>query len=142
MHRRETYATTGPRMIVRFFGGWDFTAADASRRRPAEVGYARGVPMGGDLRDAPSGTAPKFLIAALKDPIGANLDRVQVVKGWLDADGDTQEQVYDVAWGGDRKPDAKGKLPSVGSTVDIKECHLGQHHRCRRTDHRLAGSGL
>jgi hypothetical protein len=106
-------------MIVRFFGGWDFAAADAATRSPAVAGYTKGVPMGGDLSKAPAGKSPTFLVAALKDPIGANLDRVQVVKGWLDANGDLQEQVYDVAWGGDRKPGPDGKLPSVGNTVDV-----------------------
>ena len=119
MKRRETYATTGPRMIVRFFGGWDFDANDAQTRNPAIAGYEKGVPMGGDLRDAPAGKAPTFLVAALKDPIGANLDRIQIIKGWLDAKGETHEQVYDVVWGGDRKPGADGKLPSVGNTVDV-----------------------
>ena len=120
MQRKETYATTGPRMVVRFFGGWDFDAADARTRNPAVAGYAKGVPMGGDLKAAPAGKAPTFLLAALRDPIGANLDRIQIVKGWLDAKGETHEQVYDVAWGGDRKPGADGKLPSVGTTVDIE----------------------
>jgi len=119
MERRETYSTTGSRMIVRFFGGFEFQEKDAHDRMPARVGYARGVPMGGDLRQAPAGKAPSFLVAALKDPIGANLDRIQVVKGWLDAKGELHEKVFDVAWSGDRKPDPKtGKLPSVGSTVD------------------------
>ena len=97
MERRETYATTGPRMLVRFFGGWDFEAQDANTRSPAVVGYAKGVPMGGDMSDAPSGKAPTFLVAALKDPIGANLDRIQIIKGWLDKDGKPQEKLYDVA---------------------------------------------
>jgi hypothetical protein len=120
MQRKETYATTGPRMIVRFFASWEFVATDANTRSPAVVGYQKGVPMGGDLRKGPPGTAPTFLVAALKDPIGANLDRVQIIKGWLDAKGETHEKVYDVAWSGDRKPDAKtGKLPAVGNTVDI-----------------------
>lgn len=120
MQRREAYATTGPRMIVRFFGGWDFEPADANNRMPAAIGYVKGVPMGGDLKDAPDGKAPTFLVAALKDPIGANLDRIQVVKGWLDGTGDLHEKVYDVAWSGHRKPHPKtGKLPAVGSTVDI-----------------------
>jgi hypothetical protein len=118
MQRRETYATTGTRMVVRLFGGWDFQPADAGTRNPAAIGYARGVPMGGDLSKAPAGRAPTFLVAALRDPIGANLDRYQVVKGWIDAKGEVHEKVYDVAWGGDRKPGADGKLPSVGSTVD------------------------
>ncbi|OPY95484.1 hypothetical protein A5906_08015 [Bradyrhizobium sacchari] len=120
MQRKETYATTGSRMIVRFFGGWDFAPGDADNRLPADIGYTKGVPMGGDLGSAPQGKTPTFLVAALKDPIGANLDRYQIVKGWLDKDGNGQEKVYDVAWSGDRKPDAKtGKLPSVGSTVDL-----------------------
>ena len=119
MARRETYATTGPRMLVRLFGGWDFVAADANTRSPAVIGYTKGVPMGGDLGPASEGKAPTFLVAALKDPIGANLDRYQIVKGWLDAAGALHEQVYDVAWSGDRKPDAAGKVPPVGDTVDV-----------------------
>ena len=103
MERRETYATTGPRMVVRFFGGWDFEAKDANNRMPANVGYAKGVPMGGDLRDAPHGKSPTFLVAALKDPIGANLDRIQIIKGWLEKDGQTQE-VYDVRSGAAASP--------------------------------------
>lgn len=121
MERRETYATTGSRMAVRFFGGWDFVPKDAHDRMPARIGYGKGVPMGGDLAKAPAGKAPTFLVAALKDPIGANLDRIQVVKGWVDAKGEVQEKIYDVAWSGDRKPDPKtGKVPSVGSTVDVE----------------------
>jgi len=122
MKRRETYATTGPRMIVRFFGGWDFVAADAKNRMPAAVGYTKGVPMGGDLSDAPAGKAPTFLVAALKDPIGANLDRLQIIKGWVDAKGEVQEKVHDVVWGDadKRKPNANGKLPPVGDTVDVE----------------------
>jgi hypothetical protein len=119
MQRRETYATTGPRMIVRFFGGWDFDASDAQSRSPAVAGYQKGVPMGGELSAAPAGKAPTFLVAALRDPIGANLDRYQIVKGWLTRDGRLEEKVYDVAWSGDRKPGADGKLPPVGNTVDV-----------------------
>ena len=119
MQRRETYATTGSRLVVRFFGGFDFETADANNRMPAQVGYAKGVPMGGDLSDAPKGKSPTFLVAALKDPIGANLDRYQIIKGWLDAKGEVHEKVYDVAWSGNRKPGADGKLPSVGNTVDV-----------------------
>lgn len=121
MARRETYATTGPRMIVRFFGGWDFEARDAANRLPAQIGYTKGVPMGGDLSAAPKGKSPTFLVAALKDPIGANLDRIQVVKGWVGKDGQLHEKIYDVAWADaeKRKPGADGKLPPVGSTVDI-----------------------
>ncbi len=120
MKRKETYATTGSRMIVRFFGGWEFDSKDANNRLPARAGYAKGVPMGGNLSKAPKGKkAPTFLVAALKDPIGGNLDRIQVVKGWKDAKGELHEKVYDVAWSDDRKPDSKGKLPSVGNTVDV-----------------------
>jgi hypothetical protein len=120
MQRKETYATTGSRLVVRFFGGWDFEQADAETRNPAVAGYTKGVPMGGDLQAPPGGKAPSFLVAALRDPIGANLDRIQIIKGWLDEKGELHETVYDVAWSGDRKPDAKGKLPSVGSTVDVE----------------------
>jgi len=118
MKRRETFATTGPRISVRFYGGFDFTAADTDDL--VKAGYSKGVPMGGDLKAAPEGKAPAFLIAAMKDPDGANLDRVQVIKGWLGADGKTQEKIYDVKWSGERKPAADGKLPAVGNTVDLK----------------------
>jgi len=118
MQRRETYATTGSRMIVRFFGGWDFAEGDAHSRYPARTGYTKGVPMGGDLSNAPDGEAPKFLVAALKDPLGGNLDRIQIVKGWVDGRNQVQERVYDVAWSGSRQPGADGKLPAVGNTVD------------------------
>ncbi len=119
MKRKETYATTGPRMIVRFFGGWDFVAQDAVTRLPANQGYAKGVPMGGDLPAPPKGKAPTFLVAALKDPYGANLDRYQIVKGWVDSKGTAHEKVFDVAWSGDRKPGPDGKVPDVGNTVDV-----------------------
>jgi hypothetical protein len=119
MMRKETYATTGPRMIVRFFGGWDFNDKDAQSRLPAFAGYTKGVPMGGDLPPVSAGKSPTFLVAALKDPMSGNLDRIQIVKGWLDAGGKRQEKVYDVVWGGDRQPDSNGKLPPVGNTVDV-----------------------
>ncbi len=119
MKRRETYATTGPRMRVRFFGGFDFNKDDAARRDLAVLGYTKGVPMGSDLKGAPKGKAPSFLVYALRDPIGANLDRIQIVKGWIDAEGKPKEKVYDVAWSGDRKPGADGKVPPVGDTVDL-----------------------
>lgn len=120
MERKETYATTGTRMAVRFFGGWDFDEGDLRSRQPAFIGYEKGVPMGGDMKAAPDGKAPTFMALALRDPIGANLDRVQIVKGWMDAEGNLHEKVYDVAWSGDREPDANGKLPPVGNTVDIE----------------------
>jgi hypothetical protein len=119
MERKEVYATTGSRILVRFFGGWEFKQADAGHRLPAEVGYSKGVPMGGNLSNAPDGQSPTFLVAALKDALGGNLDRIQIIKGWLDAEGETHEKVYDVAWSGDRKPDTEGKLPAVGNTVDV-----------------------
>ena len=124
MARKEVYGTTGPRMTVRLFGGWGFTNQDLNSRMPAVVGYEKGVPMGGDLRAAPQGaSSPKFMVYALRDPIGANLDRIQIIKGWLDANGKTHEKVYDVAWSGDRKPAANGKLPPVGNTVDVKNAN-------------------
>jgi hypothetical protein len=119
MMRKETYATTGSRMIVRFFGGWDFDEADTQTRLPAATGYEKGVPMGGDLRKRPEGKSPTFLVAAMKDPYSGNLDRIQIVKGWLNADGSTSEKVYDVVWSGDRKPGEDGKVPPVGNTVDV-----------------------
>jgi hypothetical protein len=120
MQRKEVYGTTGPRIGVRLFGGWEFIEQDLNSRIIANVGYQKGVPMGGDLRAKPEGaSAPNFLVYALRDPIGANLDRIQIVKGWIDKKGMTQEKVYDVDWSGDRKPDAKGKVPAVGNTVDV-----------------------
>ncbi len=119
MERREVYATTGPRMRVRFFGGYDFTEDDALRRDLALLGYSKGVPMGGDLKAAPEGRAPGFLVYALRDPAGANLDRVQIIKGWIDENSKPQEKVYDVAWSDGRKADPNGKLPPVGDTVDL-----------------------
>jgi hypothetical protein len=119
MMNKETYATTGSRILVRFFGGWDFVPEDALSRLPATHGYNKGVPMGGDLPADQSGQSPSFLVAALRDPLSGNLDRIQVVKVWVDRSGERQEKVFDVIWSGDRQPGADGKLPKVGSTVDI-----------------------
>ncbi len=119
MRRKEVYATTGPRITVRVFAGWHFKPGDETRSDFAANGYAHGVPMGGDLSGAPAGKSPTLVIQAAKDPDGANLDRVQVIKGWVDASGATHEKVYDVAWSGDRAPGADGKLPLVGTSVDI-----------------------
>jgi hypothetical protein len=115
--RREVYATTGSRIGVRFFGGWSFEPADASVPDIAQRGYAGGVPMGATL--AVGEGTPRFLVAASKDPMGANLDRIQIVKGWLDSRGESHEKVYEVSWSGARKLDSQGKLPDVGSTVDV-----------------------
>jgi hypothetical protein len=123
MARKETYATTGTRMMVRFFGGWDYTADDLNSRQPAFRGYEKGVPMGSDLSPRSGDGAPTFMVYALRDPVGANLDRIQIVKGWLDAEGKTQEKVYDVAWSAGREPDANGVLPPVGNTVDIENAN-------------------
>jgi hypothetical protein len=121
MMRKETYATTGPRMLVRFFGGWDYTENDLKSRAPAFVGYEKGVPMGGDLRKNSDGEAPVFMVFALRDPIGANLDRIQIIKGWLDRDGNTHEKIYDVVVSDGRKigKDGRCKTP-VGNTVDLE----------------------
>ncbi|MYA15884.1 MAG: DUF3604 domain-containing protein [Gammaproteobacteria bacterium] len=118
--RREVYATTGPRITLRFFGGWGYTDEDASSPGLAEIGYRKGVPMGGDLAHQTPGEAPSFLVSAVKDPHGANLDRVQVIKGWRDTMGTLHEKIYDVAWSGDRLIGEDGKLPAVGSTVDLE----------------------
>jgi hypothetical protein len=123
MQRKETYATTGTRMMVRFFGGWEFEKSDLHNRQPAFTGYEKGVPMGGDLKAAGGAKAPNFMVYALRDPVGANLDRIQVVKGWTDKQGKTHEKVYNVAWSGDRELDRKGKLPPVGNTVDVENAN-------------------
>ncbi len=120
MKRKEVYATTGPRMAVRLFGGFDYTNNDAFSNNYVEIGYKKGVPMGGDLTKAPKGKSPTFIIAASKDPDGANLDRIQIVKGWLSKDGELHEKVYDVAVSDGRKI-VKGKATKkVGSTVDLQ----------------------
>jgi len=121
MDRKELYATTGSRIMLRFFGGWDYTDADIEGRELAVTGYEKGVPMGADLPARPEGaSAPSFMVFALRDVIGASLDRIQIVKGWLDGDGNTHEEVYDVAWSRGRTLDADGNLPAVGNTVDVE----------------------
>lgn len=121
MKRKEVYGTTGTRIGVRFFGGWDFAEGDMHSRNPANIGYGKGVPMGADMHPAPEGAeAPNFLVAAIKDPLSGNLDRIQIVKGWVDGEGGMHEQVYDVVWSGDREPGEDGKVPAVGSTVDLE----------------------
>ncbi len=122
MARKEVYATTGSRMLVRLFGGWEFSANDLNNREPAFVGYSKGVPMGGDLPPTSTGKAPTFMVFALRDAVGANLDRIQIVKGWYDGEK-THEKVYDVAWSGDRTPGPDGRVPPVGNTVDVKNAY-------------------
>ena len=121
MKRKEVYASTGPRITVRFFGGWDYKANDALKPDLAKIGYAKGVPMGGDLTSGPKGKSPKFLIRAVKDPDGANLDRVQVIKGWHDKNGQLHEKSFNVALSDDRTPNWRGKVKPVGNTVDIED---------------------
>ncbi len=118
--RKEVYATTGPRISLRVFGGYSFTKIDARAKDIAKLGYGKGVPMGGDLWNAPKGKAPSLLIYAVKDPMSGNLDRIQVIKGWLDASGKTHEHIYNAAWAGRRKLSADGRLPAVGNTVDVQ----------------------
>ncbi len=122
MRRKEVYGTTGPRMTVRFFGGWDFSEEDAQVPDLARRGYRSGVPMGATLTESPQpGLAPGFLVAAERDPLGANLDRIQVVKGWLDKDGEMREKIYNVAWSDGRQLQPDGRLPPVGNTVNIEQ---------------------
>ena len=120
MKRKEVYATTGPRMTVRFFGSFDYQSSDAFKPGLAKIGYSKGVPMGGDLTNAPMGKSPNFLIRAVKDPDGANLDRVQVIKGWLDKKGKLHEKIYNVALSDGRK-EKHGKVRPVGNTVNVQD---------------------
>ncbi|MEP5567928.1 MAG: DUF3604 domain-containing protein [Halioglobus sp.] len=122
MSRKEVYATTGTRLKVRVFGGWDFKEDEVHRPDFVREGYGRGVPMGGDLRDAPNGKSPALMVRALRDADGANLDRIQIIKGWLDKKGKTHEKIYDVAVSGGRKigNDGRAREP-VGSTVNVED---------------------
>jgi hypothetical protein len=120
MKRRETYATTGPRIQVRLFAGWQFAKTDVLEDNFAEIGYQRGVPMGGELVQAPAGAAPNFMIRAVKGPLDYNLDRIQVIKGWLDANGDSQEKIFNVAWSQGRQINANGNLPAVGNSTNLE----------------------
>ncbi|MGI9521774.1 MAG: DUF3604 domain-containing protein [Hyphomicrobiaceae bacterium] len=121
MKRKEVYATTGTRMKVRVFGGWEFEENEVSRPDFVAQGYRRGVPMGGELTNGPKGKAPSFMIRAVRDPDGANLDRVQIIKGWLSKDGETHERIYDVACGGNRTIKGRRCESPVGNTVDVEK---------------------
>ncbi len=117
--RKEVYATTGTRLRVRVFSGWDFVASDANRPDFADAGYSQGVPMGGTLTNLPIGATPKFIVRALRDPDGANLDRVQIIKGWHDANGETHERIFDIACSDGRSIVEDRCEEPVGSTVNV-----------------------
>ena len=121
MQRREVYATTGPRITLRLFAGWSFDSSDLTDPDIASLGYSKGIPMGGDLTAAPAGQSLSLMMTASKDPQSGNLDRLQVVKGWVDTDNQTFEKIYNVAWSGLRELTAEGTLPPVGNTVDVAD---------------------
>ena len=121
MQRREVYATTGPRITLRLFAGWSFDSSDLTDPDIASLGYSKGIPMGGDLTAAPAGQSLSLMMTASKDPQSGNLDRLQVVKGWVDTDNQTFEIIYNVAWSGLRELTAEGTLPPVGNTVDVAD---------------------
>ncbi|MDX1335368.1 MAG: DUF3604 domain-containing protein [Gammaproteobacteria bacterium] len=124
IERKEVYGTTGSRMMVRFFGGWEFSSQDINSRQPIFAGYSKGVPMGGTLSSKPKEVnAPTFMVYALRDPVGANLDRIQIVKGWMDKNGKLHEKVHNVTWSPGRQLGKDGKLPPVGNTVDVKNAN-------------------
>jgi hypothetical protein len=152
LKRKEAYCTTGDRPVVRLFAGWDFAPADLYRHDFAENGYAHGVPMGGDLTKAPEGKNPAFMVYALRDPDGPNLDRIQIIKGWLAKDGTTGERIFDVAVSGKRTIARDGRCKtSVGSTVDVANAtynnSIGAPRTRRRSSRQLdqltvAGGGI
>ena len=143
LKRKEVYATTGDRPIVRLFAGWDFVPADLDRPDFAANGYAHGVPMGGNLSKAPAGKRPVFMVHALRDPDGPNLDRIQIIKGWLDKDGKTQERIFDVAVSGGRKIDADGRCKTpVGNTVDVANATYTNTIGAAAPDGVLEGPGV
>ncbi|TKB46448.1 DUF3604 domain-containing protein [Thalassotalea mangrovi] len=130
--RKEVYATTGPRIQLQVFGGFNFQASDASQANLAQIGYRKGTPMGGDMVPAPGDTAPSLLISATMDPLAASLDRVQVIKGWVNDDGQAQEKIFNVAWAGDRQLDADGKLPAISNTVNLNTLQFDNSSGAKR----------
>lgn len=120
MARKETYATSGPRIVVRFFGGWNFANDLLQQPDWIAVAQRKGVPMGGELTPQSAGTAPHFAVWAMRDPDSGNLDRVQIIKGWIGEDGKSKEKIFDIAWSGNRAPDVNGQLPPVGNTVNVE----------------------
>ncbi len=121
MERKETWGTSGPRIITRVFAGYDFGKTQPDDNNWAEIGYEKGVPMGADMKENTEGKPVQLMIYARKGPNSGNLDRIQVVKGWVDSNGESQTKIYNVTWSGDRQLDANGKLPAVGNTVDIPD---------------------
>ncbi len=120
MRAKETFATSGPRMAVRFFAGWNYADDLHTKSDMLERAYAGGVPMGGSLKAmSKGGKTPKFMVFVSKDALGANLDRIQIVKGWVDVKGETHDKVFDVVWSGNRVVNSAGKIPAVGNTVDL-----------------------
>jgi hypothetical protein len=121
MERKEVYSTTGSRIVVRMFGGWRYTPSDVHQSNMARIGYQKGVPMGGDLPPRTGEQSPTFMLTASKDPDGANLDRIQIIKGWLNKAGETQEQIYNIALSDGRTPNSSGKTKPVGNTVNVEQ---------------------
>lgn len=127
LRRRETWAVSGPRIQVRFFGGFDFGEIKPGEAGWVEAAYAKGVPMGGELKAKDAKGAPTFLVWAMKDPESAHLDRIQIVKGWAQ-DGESHERVYDVVWSGGRNKGEGGKLEPVPNTVDFETLKYTNEH--------------
>ena len=141
MQRKETFAVTGPHIKVRLFGGWEYTADMLADKDWVKTGYAKGVPMGGDLPPAKA-KAPTFVVWAVKDPTSGNLDRIQIVKGWTKS-GQSFEKIFDVVWAGDRKPDKwSGVVPPIGSTVDVENATYTQLDRRGGVEEGVDRSGV
>ena len=127
MRRKEVYASTGPRIKLRFFGGWNFIKDDSIHPNLAQIGYEKVVPMGSDLTLAPKNNSPSFLIQAVKDPEGANLDRVQIIKGWRSKNGKLNEQIFNVALSDNRREQSGDSAKVVGNTVEITQASFNNN---------------